>query len=110
MSKNKKKRNRKSKTTSKLEIVRHFDILRVDWYDHVTGNHSWRKYTEIDSDLPVCTTVGLKVYEDEKVIVLAQNASTLEHIADTTTIVKSCILGDGIIKLGELRYVKQDGE
>lgn len=103
MSKNKKKPNKPSKNTSK--VVKTYKILRIDWFDHFSGNKYWSAPSELRTSLPICTTVGMKVAEDKRSITLAQNAATFENVADTTTIIKSCI--DDIVELGEIRYVEK---
>ena len=105
MKKKNKKPTKKYARTSATKPVKTLEILRIDWFDHFTGNRSWMFEGDLKTDLPICTTIGMKVAEDEKTITLAQNASTFEHISDTTTIIKSCI--DDVVKLGEVRYVQK---
>ena len=101
MSKKKKTRNNKSKST--LQNVSKYDIIRVDWEDHFSGNHAWvTSAKELNIRPVLCITVGVRVHEDKKTITLAQNMGSNETIADTTTVLKNCIVHR--LKLGELIY------
>lgn len=104
MKKKNKKVNKKLGNTQ--EVVEEFEILRIDWFDHFSGNKQWSAKSELNFSLPICTTVGMKVHEDKKSITLAMNASSFQHLADTTTIIKSCI--DDIVKLGKVKYVLKE--
>lgn len=101
MSNKTKTRKNKSKT---LRITSSYDILRVDWKDHATSGAGWMNPKDMKPLNAICTSVGMKVYEDDDTLVLAQNASTLGHLSDTITIIKSCITHRE--KLAEQRYAE----
>ena len=102
MSKKKKKPTEKLKTTAR-KIVKTYELLRVDWEDHFSGNHHWvADVKELNVTPYLCVSVGVKVDENKKTLTLAQNMGTNEQISDTMTILKNCIVDR--IKLGELSY------
>jgi hypothetical protein len=87
VSKRTKKPSKKLKTTTKT-----YEIMRVDWKDHFSGNKMWGLVDDLDTTPKHCVTVGMKVHEDKETITLCQNMSQSVVVADTTTIIKSCIL------------------
>ena len=86
----KKKKTQKSKS----DIIKSYQIERIDWADHWSGNKQWFSVTEAKKDLVHAhiVSIGLVVAEDKKAVVVAQNIDGNENVADTTTILKSCIL------------------
>ena len=102
MNKKKKNPNVKSATT-KRKIVKTYELLRVDWEDHFSGNHHWvSDVKELNVTPYICVSVGVKVDENKKTLTLAQSMGTNEQMTDTMTILKNCIVDK--IKLGELNY------
>lgn len=100
MSKKNKKQNKKSKNTVALPI------MRIDWKDHFSANHQWEYWEEMDHTPKHLVSVGVKVHEDKDVITLAQNVSKSDRGADTTTILKSCIIRQ--TKLGDIEFLKPE--
>lgn len=98
MSNKKKKQNKKSETTA----TKTFEILRIDWKDHWTGNKNWAPANEI-TDGPInCVTVGIKIKEDKEGVTLALNACSNLLFADTMYILKNCIIKT--TNLGTVEY------
>lgn len=100
MSKKKKKLNKKSKSLNTVK----YDVLRIDWKDHFSANHQWQMPNDMDHEPKRCVSIGIKVYEDEEVVTLAQNMGINQQAADTTTILKNCITHRTV--LGEITYGK----
>ena len=100
MSNKKKKPAKKSKSTK----VQAFDILQVRWEDHFSGNHQWGNANELRTKPMICMTVGHLVHEDKKTITLAMNMGESLHVADTTTVLKNCIVSRKV--LGTIHYDK----
>ena len=93
----------KKKKTVKTKSKSSYEILKVFWEDHFSGNRHWvQDVKELRTDPLICTSVGFKVHENKKTITLAQNMGEGHSIADTTTIIKSCIIKRE--KLGEVEY------
>ena len=99
MSKKKKKQPKKSKITSV------FEIFRVDWEDHWTGNKQWQTAEELETRPLHCVSVGIKAREDGQTLTLVQNMGHNQQVADSITILKKCITSR--IKLGEIKYGKE---
>ena len=105
MNKKKKKPTVKLKT-SKLKIVKTYEIFRIEWEDHFSGNHTWvSDAKELNTTPYICISVGVKVAENKKTITLAQNMGMNEQLSDTMTILKNCIVYKE--KLGEIVYGKK---
>ena len=97
MSKKKKKQPEKLKTT--------FEVLRVDWQDHWTGNKQWQTAEELETRPLHCVSVGIKAREDGQTLTLVQNMGHNQQVADSIVILKKCITSR--IKLGEIKYGKE---
>ncbi len=98
MSKKKKKLTKPLKTTG-------YKILRIDWEDHWSGNGNWQPLDNFSSQPMNCVSVGVKVFESKKVVMLAQNLGFNRTAADTVTILKKCIIKTE--ELGTVEYVKE---
>ena len=97
--KNKTKKPSKKLTNSNVVCK---EIYRINWDDHTSRNNGWvylddQEYTPI-----LCSSVGFKVYEDDKVIALAQSVRSEKRGADTISILKSAIVDKE--KLGEIYF------
>lgn len=98
-----------SKKTKKLKkkletfptIVKH-PIVRVDWSDHWTGNNQWMEISQLDTEPKNCVSVGIKVFEDKTVVVLAQNMGINQQVSDTVVILKKAIIKE--TPLGDIQY------
>lgn len=91
MSNKNKKPAKKSKVTS--PIVKTIELVQIRWEDHFSGNAGWQSdWSQLRTSPMVNMTIGYKVHEDKKTITLAQNLTESLQCADTTTIIKSCIL------------------
>jgi hypothetical protein len=100
----KKKKTQKSK--SETIVTKSFDIVRVDWKDHFSGNYSWGNIEDMDVTPKICTSVGVLVRDDDETVTLAQNLTESQRVADSTTILKSCIIKQA--KLGVIQYGKTE--
>jgi hypothetical protein len=110
VSNKKKKLTKPSKKVStsgggtKSKKIVEYPIEKVFWKDHWTGNGQWSDKVENPRAL-ICTSVGIRVHEDNDVLMLAQNMSPNERFADTITIIKGCITKRS--KLGSIFYDKE---
>lgn len=85
-----------------------WEVFRIDWEDHFSGNHAWvQDPQELNTKPYICVSVGVLVKDDGKTITLAQNMGTNEQIADTITILKNCVIFKK--KLGEIIYGTKEG-
>jgi hypothetical protein len=101
-----KKKKLKKPSAKPLETLKTFEIVRLDWNDHWSGNHAWFDPAEgLDHKPKLCITVGVVVKEDKDGITVAQNMGTAMQAADTTFIMKSCIVNKKV--LGQLTYAKE---
>ena len=101
MSSKTKKLKKKSVTTKTIK----YDILRIDWNDHNTGNHAWKTKEELVHKPLHCVSVGINVKEDKEGVTLCQNMGDNMDLADTIYILKSCITYRA--KLGTVQYAKE---
>ena len=101
MSKKIKKQSKKSAASTEIE----FPIIKLQWKDHFSGNHSWAMAEDHRTDPMVNVTVGIVVNEDDETITLAQNMAENMLSADTTTVLKNCIVKRS--RLGEVVYDKK---
>jgi hypothetical protein len=98
----KKKQNKKSGRSSKANAKGvTYQIEKVFWEDHYSGNTAWTTKLSRTTPLTVAS-VGMKVHEDKKVLVLAQNMGENLMFADTVHIIKKCITSRK--KLGTIYY------
>lgn len=105
MSKKNKKPNGKSKTIEKSEFQT-FDIVKVYWKDHFSGNRGWvSEASDLRTAPMICTSVGFQVHESEETLTLAQNMGENMNMADCTTILKNCITSRKVI--GQVVYDKK---
>jgi hypothetical protein len=105
VNKNKKKRNVKSKTTDTTVVT--YDVLKVFWKDHFSGNRNWvSDVKDLRVEPFICTTVGYKVFEDKETLTLAQNLGENFSMADTTTILKACITKREVISNVQFQKTK----
>ena len=96
---------KKKKPLKKLKTSKVYDILRVDWEDHWTGNKQWLAATELETRPLHCVSVGIKAVENKETLTLVQNMGHNEQVADSITILKKCITCK--TKLGEIKYGKE---
>ena len=101
MSKKKKKPNKPSKN---LKVLKTYDLLRVDWKDHWSGNSQWNFVEDIVTSPVICVSTGILVHEDKDSLTLAQSIGTNQKISDTITLIKGCIVDR--IKLGEIKFAE----
>lgn len=97
----KKPLTRASKTTVGIETPT-FSIVKVRWEDHFSGNAGWSLIDSLRTNPHINVTVGIKVAEDKKTMTLAQNMGENMAVADTTTILKNCIVDEE--NLGAITY------
>ncbi len=100
-----KKKKLKKPLEKKYKDLKTFDIVRVDWHDHWSGMHQWSHPDDVDHTPKTCVTVGVVVKEDKNGITLAQNMGTAMQVADTTYVIKKCIVSRKV--LGQLAYGKE---
>lgn len=100
-----KSKKKKLKKPSVPTVTKKFDILRVTWNDHWSGQHRWSAPEEVEHKPKLCVTVGINIKEDKDGITLAQNMGTEMQFADTTYVMKNCIVQS--TKLGEVSYGKE---
>ena len=97
----------KKKKTPKTKYVdiQKFEQLRIDWKDHFTTSQGWTTLGSLDHSPQRVVSTGIKVYEDKEVVTLASNMDQNMKVADTTTILKNCIIKR--TKLGVVEYGKK---
>lgn len=102
-------KNKTKKPSKKLEATKRiYPIEHVFWNDHYTGQKNWTDAEHLDRKGPlVCTSVGMRIFEDKETLVLAQNMGENATCADTVTILKNCIKTRKII--GEVSYDNPKG-
>lgn len=67
-------------------------LLRIKWRDHF-HSQGWRGYRQLNvSEGHVCESVGWRVGEDKKHVVLAQSMATTGQFGDTMHIMKNAIV------------------
>ena len=97
MSKKIKKQKKKSEVTT-IE----FPVLKLQWKDHFSGNHTWGMAEDHRTEPMINVTVGIVVREDDETVTLAQNMTEHMMSADTTTVLKNCIVKQ--TRLSEIIY------
>lgn len=105
MSNKNKKPKKPSKKQQKITTTPapSFQIEKIKWEDHFSGNTGWTyDHSLLRTDPTLVITVGIKVAEDKKTVTLAQNMGENLAVADTTTIIKSCIVTRE--QVGEISY------
>lgn len=101
----KKKKTPKSKLGRTTPVpVKTFDIVRIDWKDHWSSNEGWTDPADVRHKPFLCVTVGMVAKEDRQGITLTQNMDTNMKVANTTYILKNCIVKQ--TKLGSVEYAK----
>lgn len=98
MSKRTKKPSKKSETISR-------EISKILWKDHFSSNYTWTHLEDMKHTPVINVTVGIVVHEDKEVVTLAQNMCSANRGADTTTVLKNCIVKRE--NLGEVQFAKQ---
>lgn len=78
------------------------DIVRVAWKDHCTANSTWTHVEDMVVTPVMACSVGIVMYEDDDMLILAQSVISEKRCADTMNIIKSCIVER--IKLGEICF------
>lgn len=100
------KKNKKPKKPSEtIEVTKSYDIVRVDWNDHWSGQHNWMHPDDVDHAPKLAVTVGTLIKEDKYGLTIAQNMGTNMQVADTTYVIKDCIVRRKV--LDKLEYGKQ---
>ena len=101
------KSKKKKKQSVKFEATttKSFDIVRLDWYDHFSGNYQWSHIDDLDTVPRICTAIGAKVRESKDTITVVANLTDNMRVADATTVLKSCLVKE--VKLGTIEYGKK---
>ena len=87
--------SKKKKTQkNKLDNIKSYQIERIDWEDHWSGNRQWFAAKDAAQDLIPAhvVSVGIVLAENKKAVIVSQNIAGNGNTADTTTILKSCII------------------
>lgn len=66
-------------------------VLEVEWYDHASCG-GWRDFDEIPKTALLCRSVGYRMYEDSKMLILSTTMAETKRSTDHMGIVKSCII------------------
>jgi hypothetical protein len=73
-------------------------IELIEWDDAYSGN-DWESRGRLDKGLPRCLSIGIKEYEDDKVVVLIPNISLGGNALHPINIPKGCIARRRILKV-----------
>lgn len=68
-----------------------FPLVQIDWEDAQTG-HGWEHEEDITVDIPVVTTIGFLIKENEKGIVIASSVGSDRHNNARITIPKGMVV------------------
>lgn len=70
-----------------------YALVHIKWLDSASyPDQCWHLIENHEHSVIYIDTVGYVIYEDEQVVTLAMNISTVGHMIGDMTIPKSCIL------------------